>query len=94
VLTQLIEEMKASMLEAQNIDEFDDLIKDYEAAVCHVQPVAYSMGERHHLLQHHRNHMDERSNINSNVKYGNQIQTDMVQVVRNKKLETQPTYQM
>ena len=84
MLQSLIQEMKQSVLATSKVGDFDDLIKDFEAAFNHIQ--YYHRGGKHHLLQHHRNHMDERSNIHSNVIYGNAIQASMVQAARNKKM--------
>jgi Mg-chelatase subunit ChlD len=85
MLTNLIKEMRTSILSVQDVEGFDELILDFEAAIGHAHQHTYNRGGKHHLLQHHRNHYDERSNIHSNVRYGNAIQANMVLAARNKK---------
>ena len=87
MLTRLIEEMNACALEVVNTPQFKELILDFEAAVAHAHPLAYNAGGRHHLIQHHRNHMDEKSNVHSNVRYGNEIQATMVKAAKEKRVQ-------
>jgi len=85
MLQGLVEEMKSSPM--QTHEDFADLVKDFEAMIQFMQPSVYSTGGKHHLIQHGRNHMDERSNIHSNVQYGNKRQSDMVNAARSRKVK-------
>ena len=87
MVSRLIEEMRGCILEVRNTPGFNDLILDFEAAMAYAHPLAYNAGGKHHLIQHHRNHMDEKSHIHSKVRYGNEIQAAMVRAARDAKVE-------
>jgi len=85
MLQGLVDEMKSCVM--QTHEDFADLVKDFEAMIQYMQPSVYATGGKHHLIQHGRNHMDERSNIHSNVQYGNKRQADMVDAARARKVK-------
>jgi hypothetical protein len=84
MLSGVIEEMKGKNNTEGN-EDFLSLIKDFEALLQYLDSNRYRLGGQHHLIQHHRNHMDERSNLQSNVKYGNQVQANMVATAAQRK---------
>ena len=55
-----------------------NLIKDLDDAINNVRPEVYENTGKHYMLQNVVAQMEERSNLTSNVKYGNSMQSDMV----------------
>jgi len=59
----------------QNPDEdLQNLLFDFESVVPYFSASRYESGGKHHLMQHARNHMEERSNCHSKIQYGNKMQ--------------------
>jgi len=83
ILQNIKEEIANSKLKED--ETMKNLVKDLDDAINNVKPEVYEKVGKHYMMQNYASQMCEKSNLNSNVKYSNAIQTEMVSKAKMRK---------
>jgi len=83
ILQNIREEIANSKL--KDNETMQNLVKDLDNAINNVKPEVYEHVGKHYMMEGYQAQMEEKSNMNTNVKYSNAIQSSMVSKAKARK---------